>query len=156
MIFSRTYRYKTPLLAEVIKKRLVGTHVKVHDMDFEVTEKDHFIRVIPHAEDMTELKTLPITHVRFQGAGDKTQVVIKSKMRRIDVGGPMMVVIFCGFLFAASLLFLVFGSDEHLTMTYTLGGIALLIFLIFWFRLEKGYFDYVRKIRDYIKSQTKA
>jgi hypothetical protein len=32
---------------------------------------------------------------------------------------------------------------------------GLLIFIIFWLRMEAGYFDYTRKIRDFIKQNIK-
>ena len=40
-----------------IKVRLLGKHVKVHNLDFEVSEKDRIIRVIPHAEQENEIRT---------------------------------------------------------------------------------------------------
>ena len=152
MIFSRTYRYQSTRGADDIKGRLLGKHVKVHNMDFEVSEKDRVLRIIPHAEDETDLKTLPITHIEIKGKGDKTQVVVNSKMRKIDSGGPMLVVIFCTFLLVAAILFFVFGRSEYMNFVYTLGGIGAGIFLLFWMRMERGYFDYVRKIRDYVKN----
>jgi len=151
MIFSRTYRYHSSRPADDIRDRLVGQHVKVHNMDFEVSEKDLMLRIIPHAEQETNIKTLPITHIELKGKGDKTQVVISSKMRKIDSGGPMLIVIFCSFMLVAAVAFLLVGSKEYMSFTYTLGGISLLIFVVFWMRMEAGYFDYVRKIRDYIK-----
>jgi hypothetical protein len=151
MIFSRTYRYQSTRQADDIKDRLLGKHVKVHNMDFEVSEKDRVLRIIPHAEDETNLKTLPITHIEIKGKGDKTQVVVNTKMRKIDSGGPMLVVIFCSFMLIAAIMFFIFGKNEYLSFVYTLGGIGLGIFLLFWMRMERGYFDYVRKIRDYVK-----
>jgi len=139
-----------------IKGRLVGKHVKVHNMDFEVSEKDRVLRIIPHAEEENEIKTLPITHVELTGKGDKTQVVISAKMRKIDSGGPMLILIFCLFLLIGSGATFYFGKNEYLTYTYTLGTIGVLILLVFWLRMERGYFDYVRKIRDYIKNQSVA
>jgi len=156
MLFSRTYRYSSAMPIEDIKSRLIGKHVRVHNMDFEVYEKDRVLRIIPHAEQENSIKTLPITHVEFQGNGSKTQVVINSKMRKIDSGGPMLIVIFCMFMLIGSALFFVFGKNEYLSFTYTLFGISIAIFLVFWFRMEQGYFDYVRKIRDYIKNQSVA
>jgi len=156
MLFSRTYRYSSAMPIEDIKSRLIGKHVRVHNMDFEVYEKDRVLRIIPHAEQENSIKTLPITHVELEGKGNKTQVVINSKMRKIDSGGPMLIVIFCTFMLIAAALFFVFGKDEYLSFTYTLFGISIAIFLVFWFRMEKGYFDYVRKIRDYIKNQSAA
>ncbi len=154
MVFSRTYRYLSSLSAEDIRRRLTGQHMKVHDLDFEVMEKGQTLRIIPHAEEVESVKTLPITHVDFKGRGDKTQVVITSKMRRIDAGGPMLVVIFCVFLIAAGVIAFTVGADESTSMyAYVLLGIGVLIFAIFWMRMETGYFDYVRKIRNHIKQQ---
>lgn len=156
MIFSRTYRYQSSMPIDDIKGRLLGKHVTVHNMDFEVFEKDRMLRIIPHAEQEQAIKTLPITHVELQGKGNKTQVVISSKMRKIDSGGPMLIVIFCSFMFIAAAMFYFFGKDEYMSFTLTLLGISVAIFLIFWLRMESGYFDYVRKIRDYIKTQSAA
>jgi hypothetical protein len=156
MLFSRTYRYKSTMPIEDIKSRLLGKHVTVHNMDFEVFEKDRMLRIIPHAEQELNIKTLPITHVELQGKGNQTQVVISSKMRKIDSGGPLLIVIFCTFMLIAAVMFFLFGKQEYLSFTYTLLGISIAIFLIFWVRMEAGYFDYIRKIRDYIKKQSVA
>jgi len=138
-----------------IKGRLLGKHVKVHNLDFEVFEKDREIKVIPHAEQIQALKTLPITHIKLNGKGAKTQVVISSKMRKIDQGGPMLIVIFCSFMLLAGVVGFLFDEQkEHGVHVYTLLGIGLLIFIVFWLRMEAGYFDYVRKIRDYIKKES--
>jgi hypothetical protein len=156
MIFTRTYRYHSAMPVDDIKNRLLGKHMQVHNLDFEVSEKDLMLRIIPHAEQVTAIKTLPITHIEFKGNGDKTQVVISSKMRKIDSGGPTLVIAFCTFMLVGAILFFIFGKQEYSTFTYTLLGISLLIFIIFWMRMESGYFDYVRKIRDYIKTESKA
>ena len=156
MLFSRTYRYQSAMPIEDIKSRLLGKHMRVHDMDFEVFEKDLMLRIIPHAEQETTIKTLPITHVELKGSGSKTQVVISSKMRKIDSRGPLLIVIFCTFMLIAALLFFLFGKQEYLSFTYTLLGISIAIFIVFWMRMETGYFDYIRKIRDHIKTQSAA
>jgi hypothetical protein len=138
--------------AEEIKKRLVGKHVKVHQLDFEIYEKEHMIKIIPHAEQETNIKTLPITHVEFNGKGDKTQVLISSKMRKIDKGGPLILLGFCFFMLAAALIMLISLKDEGFEVyAFPMLGVSLLVFIIFWVRLESGYFDYIRKIRDYVK-----
>lgn len=156
MLFSRTYRYLSAMPIDDIKSRLVGKHVKVHNLDFEVLEKDHQIKIIPHAEAVEAIKTLPITHIDFVGKGSNTQVVISSKMRKIDSGGPMLIVLFCLCMLIAAIISLVAGKQEYMTFTYAFLGISVVIFLVFWMRMESGYFDYVRKIRDYIKNQSVA
>lgn len=156
MLFSRTYRYRTAMPIETIKSRLLGQHVKVHNLDFEVFEKDRMIKIIPHAEQIENIKTLPITHVEFLGQGDKTKLVISSKMRKIDKGGPLIIVIFCLAMIIAGLTFSLVGQGSMQTYTYSMLGIGLLVFVIFWWRMESGYFDYVRKIRDYVKKESVA
>lgn len=152
MLFSRHFRYHSNLPAEEIKKRLVGKHVKVHDLDFEIYEKDRMIKIIPHAEQETAIKTLPITHVEFDGEGSRTKVHISSKMRKIDKGGPLILLTFCFFMLAASLIMLFSLREEGFEVyAFPMLAVGLLVLIIFWIRLESGYFDYVRKIRNYVK-----
>lgn len=153
MIFSRTYKYLSTASEKDIKGRLLGKHMKVHNMDFEVSEKGRMLKIIPHAETESNIKTLPITHVEFIGNGGKTKVVVSSKMRKIDSGGPVLIMFFCSFLVIAALLLFFFGGVKYTAYTYTLGTIGVLVFAIFWTRMQTGYFDYVRKIRDFIKKQ---
>ncbi|MEZ5015687.1 MAG: hypothetical protein R2800_01435 [Flavipsychrobacter sp.] len=154
MIFSRTYQYNSSMRIEDIKNRLLGKHVKVHNLDFEVSENDKVLKIIPHAESVTDIKTLPITHVRFKGEGGKTKIVVKSKMRKIDSGGPTLIMIFCLFLIVAAAIAFFANPQGNITIAYTLGGIGVAVFALFWLRMERGYFDYVRKIRDFIKTQS--
>lgn len=157
MLFKRSYRYQTATSIEEIKKSLIGSHVKIHNMDFEVSEKEDVLRIIPHAEQETAIKTLPITHVDLKANGNQTEVKLSFKMRKIDGGGPMLIVIFCLFMIGAAGFFLYIGHDgEHNTVAYTLIGISAAIFGLFWMRMQSGYFDYVRKIRDYVKTKSAA
>src|SRR5690606_31270873 len=156
MIFKRSYSYLSSMPIEEIKNRLIGKHIQAHQLDFEVSEKNGILRIIPHAEHEAGVRTLPITHVNFSGKGGKTGLKISSKMRRIDSGGPYLISIFCCFLLIAAAMFFLFGSMEHRIYTYVLGAAGAVIFLIFWFKMEAGYFDYVRKIRDYIKKESGA
>ena len=150
MFFTRTKRYQSCIPTEAAKSRLIGNHVKIHDLDFEVLEKDHSLSIIPHAEQVNAIRTLPITHVDLREDGNKTKVVITSKMRKIDSGGPQLIVIFSSFLIVAAIILLFVGGERQIT--YTLLGIGTLIFTIFFIRMQMGYFDYVRKIRNYIKN----
>ena len=152
MLFTRHFRYHTSMPAEEIKKRLVGQHVKVHELDFEIYEKEHIVKIIPHAEQETNIRTLPITHVEFTAKSDKTHVLISSKMRKIDKGGPMILLTFCFFMLAAALIMLLSIQEDGFEIyAFPMLGVSLLIFIVFWIRLERGYFDYIRKIRDYVK-----
>ena len=157
MLFSRHYRYSTHIPAEEIRKRLLGQHVKIHNMDFEIFDKDNMLKIIPHAEQATNIKTLPITHVEFRGKGGKTDVHITSKMRKIDEGGPLILLFFCFFLMAAALIMLFSIKEEGFGIyAFPMIAASLLVFIIFWVRLESGYFDYVRKIRKYVKDNSRA
>ena len=151
MLFTRTQRYHSSLPKEIFIRRLTGNHVKIHNLDFEIFEKNNSLRIIPHAENVDAIKTLPITHVDLNKSGEDTDIVITSKMRRLDVGGPQLIVVFCLFLLAASLVLLYVDGQPQIT--YTLMGLSVLIFSIFYVRLQMGYFDYVRKIRAFIKSK---
>jgi len=151
MFFTRTQKYQFPIPRETFRSRLIGNHVKIHDMDFEVYEFGHNITIEPHAENVKDLKTLPITDVALQEDGNATRIIITSKMRKIDYGGPLLVVLFCTFLLIAGIVLFFVGGEPQIS--YTMLAICTLVFTIFWVRLELGYFDYVRKIRNYIKSR---
>ena len=83
--------------------------------------------------------------------GDKMNVVVTSKMRKLDSGGPILVMFFCIFLILASIILK--GVDGEPVLTYSLFGIGATILVVFFVRMQMGYFDYVRKIRSYVKSQ---
>ncbi len=132
---------------------MIGKHVKIHDLDFEVLEKreGHTLSIIPHAEQVVAIKTLPITHVDLKESGGKTHVVITFKMRKFDSGGPMLVMIFCTFMLIASAVLFMVKAEPSLS--YTLAGISLAILIVFSVRMQTGYFDYIRKIRAYVKGK---
>ncbi len=152
MIFKRTYRYNTPLSIEDVRQRLIGKHLEVHQLDFEVLEKDKMLKIIPHAEEVSAIKTLPITHLEMQGHGSNgTKITLTSKPRKIDVGGPYLIIIFCLFcILGASAFYLLYPSENYLP-SLVMVAIGLVVFVIFWLRMEAGYFDYTRKIRNFVK-----
>lgn len=156
MIFDRTYRYSTPLSSEDVRQRLLGKHIQVHHMDFEVTEKERMLKIIPHAEDSEGIKTLPITHIEMQAQGASgTKIVVSSKPRKIDVGGPYLIVIFCLFCVLGASGFYLINPKESYWPSLSMVGVGVISFVIFWARMETGYFDYTRKIRDFIKHSVK-
>jgi hypothetical protein len=156
MIFNRTYRFKTPLSITEAKDRLVNKHFMVHHLDFEVLDKQQLLKIIPHAENSQNLKTLPITHVEMQGLGNTgTRVIVTAKPRKIDVGGPYLIVIFCLFCIIGGSLFYYLYRTERNMESLVMVGIGLLIFILFWVKMETGYFDYIRKIKSYVHTQLK-
>lgn len=153
MIFKRSYSFRSKMSSQDLRQKLKGEHLKVHDLDFEIMEKEGILKIIPHAEMNDEkVYTLPITHLHFNDeTGGGSRVKMKSKARRTDIGGPNLVIIFCAFLLIAGII--MFISDEHYrTASYILIAIAILFFSILWYRMEMGYFDYIRKIRAWLKS----
>lgn len=150
MFFTRSFSYQSSLTREDLKRRLIGKHVKIHNLDFEVMEDDEALSIIPHAEQEESIKTLPITWVRFNENGGSTRVMIKSEMRKFDQGVPQLVLIACAILMIVAGV--LYYAQEPL-FTYILGGLATVIFVTFWVRMQNGYFDYVRKVRSYITSR---
>jgi hypothetical protein len=153
MIFNRSYRLNSPRNSSDIKERLLGKRFQVHKMDFEITEKENMIKVIPRAEEDKGLKTLPITHVYLSGDGNKTKLSVKSKPRKIDVGGPYIISIFCMFCVIGGISLYLMNPEESIGTPLGIFAIGLLIFAIFWFRMETGYFDYIRKIKSQLKKE---
>ena len=72
MFFTRTHKYNCPIHEDDFKNRLIGKHVRIHNLDFEVLGSDHALSIIPHAEQINAITTLPITKVVFTDKGDKT------------------------------------------------------------------------------------
>ena len=148
-MFTRTFSFQTSISKENIKNRLIGNHVNIHNLDFEVMEKNESIRIIPHAEQIDEIKTLPITWVELVEIGGKTRVNITSRMRKLDVGGPMLVLILCTLLLVASGALLLLKEQLFSGLLFAL---SFIIYFIFRLRLEKSYFDYVRKVWSHVMS----
>jgi hypothetical protein len=154
MIFRRYYTLQSKKNAEDLRQLLLGQHLKVHVLDFEVMDRDGDLKIIPHAEDEDHIYTLPITRLRMvNDANGGCTIKMMSKPRRIDIGGPYLVMIFVVFALLAALLVYFFGQGKYNNTAYILSGISLLVFLLLWFRLEKGYFDYIRKVKDWVKSK---
>jgi len=151
MFFTRTHEFSINIPKDEFKNRLIGKHVKIHNLDFEVIENENNLTIVPHAEQVTEIKTLPITSLDFKEEGGRTKVIIKSSLRQLDAGGPQLIMIFCVFLLLASII--LFLTSEDLKITFTFLGIFILFFSTFWYRMHTGYFDYVRKIKTYVTTK---
>jgi len=149
MFFTTTYRYNFSIPIDHLKYRLIGSQVKIHNLEFEVLEQDHSLRIIPNTEEVNSSQTFPVTEVELKEDGNKTNVVVTSKLNRVDSGGPIVVALFCLFLLLASIIILYVEKEPVITII--IGTFSLLFFTVFLIRMQMGYFDYVRKIRDYIK-----
>lgn len=150
MIFNRTSTCKTNLSKQDIIEKLRGRTFQVHDFNFEILEKNDMMKIIPHAENAKGLTTLPITHLEIEN-GSNSKITIKSKPRKIDIGGPYVLILFCLFLLVIGLGFFIL-NPKNFQIPVGLIAASVLIFGIFWFRMQTGYFDYIRKIKAYVKA----
>ncbi len=153
MIFNSHSSMSTNKTVDSIKTTLKGKHLQVHKLDFEVFEKDDVMKIIPHAEEVDGIITLPITNVKIKQKNNKTVLDIESHPRRIDIGGPYILVILCLVMFFAGLLIGLYGGTEYSKVSLIMTVLPLTIFSIFWIRMELGYFDYVRKIKSWIRKE---
>lgn len=153
MLFKRTYRLSSKRSPEELKQELVGDKVDIHGLFFEVFDKENILKIIPRAEEDDKTRILPITHVDLKGDGGGTKIKVTSKPRRIDIGGPYMLMIFCVFIIIVG-AFLYLSKGESMMWTAVgMVGFGLLVFSIFMLRMQSGYFDYVRKLRSFIKTK---
>lgn len=150
MIFRRYYTFQSKSNAETLKQKLLGQHLKVHNLDFEIFDKGEVIKVIPHAEADDHVYTLPITSLRIKPNGSGSTIKMLSKPRRIDIGGPYLLMGFVTFAIIAAVLLYIFGDGTYNNTAYILAGIAGTIFILLWLRMEQGYFDYIRKIKRWV------
>ena len=148
-MFMRTFQYSFSIPKELLKYRLLGNHITIHQHDFEVTQEEQSLTIQPTVEDVAEKGTLPITLVELKEEGNKTEMVLTSRMPTIQAGGQIVLMLFSIFLLAASFILLYVGHDP--LITYTLCGMSFLVFVYLLIRLQLNYFDYVRKIRTHVK-----
>ncbi len=151
MIFRRYYTIESTKNSAILKRNFLGQHLKIHNLDFEIYEKEGDIKVIPHAENDDHVYTLPITRLSLVPKSNGTTIKMRSKPRRIDIGGPMLLLVFIVFAIIAGVVLLLKGEGEYDMTSYILIGIAVLAFIFLWLRLEQGYFDYIRKIKNWVK-----
>ena len=152
MIFNKSYQFRTKLSREEIKKRLTGKHIQIHNVDFEVQDREAMLKVIPQTESSDGLGTLPITHVEFESTANDTRIKISAKPRKIDIGGPYLIIIFSFFCIIGGLLFYWFNQTENFWSSIAMIGFGVLVFSGMWWKMQSGYFDYIRKIKQYVRN----
>lgn len=152
-MFNRRSIFKTKLSKEAIRQKLIGRNLRIHNLEFEVYESGDTIKIIPHTENDRELRTLPITHVNLSADTNNTAIEVSSKPRKIDIGGPYILIGFCIMFVALSVVYYVVTKGKDLYIPATMLGIALVVFGIFWYKMQMGYFDYIRKINGFVKSE---
>lgn len=152
MIFRSYTSIPSKKSVEELKKHLLGQHLQIHDLDFEIIERNGFIKIIPHAEIENHIYTLPITRLQLIATENGTMIKALSKPRRIDVGGPLMLIIFVAFSLVAAILLYFYGGEDYHNTSYILIGIGFAVLLFLTLRLQQGYYDYIRKINRWVKS----
>ncbi|MEZ5047748.1 MAG: hypothetical protein R2831_12240 [Chitinophagaceae bacterium] len=151
MIFRRYYNLKSKKSAKEVTAKLLGNTFNVHNLSFEITQRDNNIKVIPHAEKSEKIYTLPITRLKVTDNKTGSSIKMMSKPRRIDIGGPYLLLIFIFFAIVAAFV-IYFYKKDYINSAYVLAIVALFTFIILWIRMEMGYFDYIRKIKKHIQS----
>jgi hypothetical protein len=150
MLFTRQSQINCTANIEKINRFLEGKHITIHQIDFEVyNDGDHF-KVIPHTENSDQIFTLPITKVFIHSKDNGSIVKLKFTPRQIDIGGPYLLLLFIGFAMLAGVMLLWYQTN--LQTAFILIGMALATMAIMWYRMERGYFDYIRKIKKWIKT----
>jgi hypothetical protein len=154
-MFSRTFSFTTAQQAEALKNQLLGEHVMIHNVDFEIMEEeDNTISIIAHTEQIEEVKTLPDTVVAIQEANGQTKVKISCNIREFDKGAPMLAMIFNVLVYiAAAVLFFIFKFILASCIVLAVGIIFTIAFVV---RMQTGYYDYVHKVVNYVKQKAIA
>jgi hypothetical protein len=152
MIFNRTFKFSSSKNIEQLSKSLIGQHVQVHKLDFEVVNSHDILKIIPHAEHSDNVLTLPISHILFNKNNNNTEVRIKSHPRQIDIGGPYIVIVMAIFVIIAGIALNMASPEMYGNAGKIMGIVGVLTFAILWIRMELGYFDYVRKLNRWVKT----
>lgn len=150
MLFTRQFQFNCSKNAETLYKHFLGKHLTIHQLDFEVYDEGDHLKVIPHTEDSDQIYTLPITKVMISPDNKGASIKLKFSPRHIDIGGPYLLIIFIVFAIISGLLLLWYNTNVQ--TAYLIIGLAIGVLSIMWYRMERGYFDYIRKIKKWIKS----
>lgn len=150
MLFTRQYQFNCGKNPSSLRQRFLGKHVNIHQLDFEVFDEGDHLKVIPHTENSDSIYTLPITKMMITPDNQGAKIRMKFSPRLIDIGGPYLLLSFIAFAIISGLLLLWFNTN--IQTAYIILGTSLLVFSILWYRMEKGYFDYIRKLKQWAKT----
>jgi hypothetical protein len=152
MIFNRTTKFNSQKQSEIIERNLLGQKTTVHKIDFEIVESHDVLKIIPHTEEEEGILTLPICSVMLNKNNNSTDITIKSHPRKIDIGGPYILLILIAFAIITGIVLGTIAPKEYGSVSKWMLGLGLTTFALFWLRMELGYFDYVRKINKWVKT----
>lgn len=155
MIFRKFYSLKSSRNPDDLMKHITGQHLQVHGLDFEIYHVKDELKIIPHAENDDSLRTIPITHLKFikNGQGG-SNIKMMCKPRKIDSGGPTLLAIFLMLALVGGITLFLRHDENYMLAAYILTGIGVVGGLLFYMRLHTGYYDYCKKIRDWVKSHS--
>jgi hypothetical protein len=148
MLFARTYKLKTNTRITDLKIRLLSKRITIDQYAYEIFEENNLIHILPDRS-LSDGSVLPDVFLRLDETIDKgTNIEMKAKLRLQDEGGPFLVLVFCALLFIASLLFFLINAKEFEVLYLTTLGLGLLIFGLFWLRMQRGYFKHIRTLKS--------
>lgn len=153
MIFRKYFSLRSNKNPEDLAKSITGQHLQVHGLDFEIYQKEDCLKIIPHAEEDQSLQIIPITRLRLiKTSSGGTSLKVICKPRKIDAGGPSLLAVFLALAFFGGLFIYIRNLENYLTASYILMASSLFFSLLFFYKLERGYYDYIRKIKDWLKT----
>jgi hypothetical protein len=153
MFFNTTSRFSSKLKPEQVRNALVGKHVKIKELDFEFKESEGIIKVIPHTENDERSRIVPISHVLVNPKGADTELELKTKPRRIDLGGLYLVVGSIILVIMIAIYLRITYPEQSIWVSISVLVAALIAFLIFRLRLQSSYYGYIGNLRSFIKNQ---
>jgi hypothetical protein len=149
MLFTRRHEYDFSIPKEHLRYHLIGDRIHIDGLDFRVMEDEQHFSILPEPEDRVTARSFPLTEMQLESEGNRTKVVITSRLRKVDTGLPLVLMMFCVFLLIGSAVLLYIGHEPEATVTLWVLTLALLTLLIV--RLQQSYFGYVRRIHSHIK-----
>lgn len=153
MLFSRKYKVRSNSRLTDVKHRLLGKHTTVHSFDFEIYEDEDLLHIVPNREHRDDDGSiLPVMHLKLNEANQQTDIQVVAEMRAQDAGGPYLVLVFTLLLLLGSAAFYLIDAKEFEIFYLTTLGLGVLIFSIFWIKMEMGYFSHVRKLKQYLQA----
>lgn len=155
MIFRRSYNYTTKHSRQELRQQLEGKHIDIHGLDFEVMDKSGTLKIIPHTEyEEDKVYTLPITHLICSDRSDGgVDLKVKFKPRRIDIGGPYIGLTFVLFIIALGVGLYIHDKANYELESLVMVGLGSALLIGFFYRMNQGYYDYIRKIKKWVKSK---
>ncbi|HRP88538.1 MAG TPA: hypothetical protein PKX92_00730 [Edaphocola sp.] len=151
MFFNCSSTINSKLSPKAVVDKLSEQKLNIKGLEFDVKPSEGLIKLIPQTENDDTSRLAPISHVSIQQDGTGSKISLKSKPRRLDLGGLYLVV---------GVLFLLVGIAGYLYLAYPerttnvpliLIGAAVLAFIIFRVRLQSSYYHYIAGIRKFVR-----